>query len=337
MSGITPRIQRRILSAKINDWLSTIEDEHVRKLAAKDTIVTGGSIASMCLGDNINDFDVYFKTKETTEAVAHYYVNLFNKNNPQLCNNPKVITLVGNMGCWVDSKHVKDGVCTEDCYLHERFNALNTLTERPAIRVQSSGVVKDGEDDNTYEYFEMTDNEHGDKAFDYLTKMTVTGEEKVTSKYRPVFLSENAITLSDKLQIVIRFYGKPEEIHNNYDFVHAMSYYEHNNTKLVLKQDALESIMSKRLYYVGSLYPVCSLFRLRKFIERGWHVSGGEILKIAMQISKLDLFDIHVLKEQLTGVDAAYFHQIITALEANPGADITTEYITEIINRVFNN
>nr|MCU0343906.1 T9SS type A sorting domain-containing protein [Ignavibacterium sp.] len=45
-------------------------------------------------------------------------------------------------------------------------------------------------------------------------------------KYRPVFISENAITLSDKVQLVIRFYGTPAEIHDNYDYAHCMCYFD---------------------------------------------------------------------------------------------------------------
>src|SRR3546814_1364029 len=43
--------------------------------------------------------------------------------------------------------------------------------------------------------------------------------------YRPVFMSTNAITLSDKIQIVLRFYGEADAIHENYDFVHCTNYW----------------------------------------------------------------------------------------------------------------
>src|SRR3546814_2013322 len=43
--------------------------------------------------------------------------------------------------------------------------------------------------------------------------------------YRPVFVSTNAITLSDKIQIVLRFYGEADAIHENYDFVHCTNYW----------------------------------------------------------------------------------------------------------------
>lgn len=57
------------------------------------------------------------------------------------------------------------------------------------------------------------------------------------------------------------------------------------------------------------------------------------MLKIGWDISKLNLNDIDVLKDQLVGVDAAYFHQMLSILENNK--DIDRTYLFEIINRVF--
>src|SRR3546814_17023564 len=125
--------------------------------------------------------------------------------------------------------------------------------------------------------------------------------------YRPVFMSTNAITLSDKIQIVLRFYGEADAIHENYDFVHCTNYWTSKDANLTLRQPALESLLCKELRYVGSKYPVCSVIRLRKFIRRGWVINAGQILKMMMQVSELDLTNPAVLQDQLTGVDSAYF------------------------------
>jgi hypothetical protein len=150
----------------------------------------------------------------------------------------------------------------------------------------------------------------------------VTDKNKKGS-YRPVFLSENAITLSDKVQLVVRFYGEPSQLHENYDYAHAMCYYKYATDELSCPQEALECMLSKTLIYKGSLYPLASIFRLRKFIARGWRISAGQMLKIMFQISKLDFSDSKVLYEQLIGVDQAYMHQLIRALEnREPGTRI---------------
>lgn len=158
-------------------------------------------------------------------------------------------------------------------------------------------------------------------------------------KYRPVFLSANAITLSDKVQLVIRFHGEPEEVHKNYDFVHCTNYWQSKGKKLVLNQPALESILAKTLYYQGSLYPLCSVIRTRKFIKRGWHINAGQFLKMLFQVSELNLTDLTVLEEQLTGVDALYFYQVIDYCkqkqEKDPTFKITPPYLASIIDKIF--
>ena len=119
------------------------------------------------------------------------------------------------------------------------------------------------------------------------------------------------------------------------DFVHCTNYWTSWNNELVLNPAALESILSKELRYVGSKYPICSLVRLRKFIARGWRINAGQILKMAMQVSELDLTDIDVLEDQLTGVDTSYFVQLIKGLRDKDPDKVDHAYLVEIIDRMF--
>jgi hypothetical protein len=153
--------------------------------------------------------------------------------------------------------------------------------------------------------------------------------------YRPVFMSTNAITLSNRVQIIVRFYGEPDQIHENYDFVHCTNYWSSWDDTLTLRQPALEALLAKELRYIGSKYPVCSIIRLRKFIKRGWTINAGQILKAVMQISELDLTDPKVLEDQLTGVDSAYFMQLMTKLRENDPEKVNAAYLVEIIDRMF--
>lgn len=300
MNGMQNKTIKKVLGEKLEEWLHTIDDFEVQSAARKDVIVTGGSIVSMIMGDKINDYDVYFRTKETTKLVAQYYVDKFKQQNPQ----GNVIPLV------------KEEKLT---------NILDEEEDRIVIWVKSVGVASS----NDYTVRE-DDTEEPEEQIEELDE----GE-----KYRPVFLSENAITLSHKVQLITRFYGEPDQIHRNFDFVHACCYYDHTKNKLETPVEALRAMQSMTLKYRGSLYPVCSLFRLRKFISRGWKISAGEILKIAMQISRINLQDRSVLKEQLTGVDALYFNMLIEALKDAPldeNDNLSTEYIIEVIERIFN-
>jgi hypothetical protein len=148
-------------------------------------------------------------------------------------------------------------------------------------------------------------------------------------------MSTNAITLSDKIQIVLRFYGEPDEIHKNYDFVHCTNYWSSWDHKLTLHPAALEALLSRELRYVGSKYPICSVFRLRKFIHRGWQINAGQILKMCLQISQLDLGDVRVLEDQLTGVDVAYFVELVEKLKEKDPEKVNSAYLVEILDRMF--
>lgn len=164
-----------------------------------------------------------------------------------------------------------------------------------------------------------------------------TKEEK--PKYRPRFFSTNAISLSDKIQIVIRFYGSVDEIHTNYDFVHCTCSYDYSENSVNLPSRALEAIINKELFYVGSKYPLCSIIRARKFIERGWHINAGQYLKMCLQLNELDLKDLDVFKDQLTGVDSLYFEQAIKNIkerqEKEPDFKPDNTYLFDIINKIF--
>lgn len=309
---------KAVLRKKIDEWLESIEDPEVRALAAKDTIVTGGSIASMLLKEPVNDFDLYFRTKETAQRVAAYYVDRFK------------IKKKSGIECkiWVES--------TED---------------RVRIVVKSAGIASEAGTNKPYEYFEgsvvaenagayvgdvMDDpGEIQDMYEETEQAALATGDAPAEPKYRPVFLSTNAITLSNKIQIVLRFFGEPDQIHANYDFVHCTNCWSSWDNELVLRPKALEALLAKELLYVGSKYPVCSVFRLRKFINRGWTINAGQILKMIMQVSALDLTDHAVLQDQLTGVDCAYFLEVIGKLKEKDPEKVNSAYLVEIIDRMF--
>jgi len=306
---------KAILRKKIDNWLLSIEDEAVKKLAAENTIVTGGAIASMLLKEDVNDFDIYFRTHEAALAVAKYYVARFD------CKN-------------------KHGIAVPVMVQYD--------DSRIQVVVKSAGIASEDGAAAPYEYFEGRSDEAADAYVGEV--MSDPGEIADTHDeieaaalatddgkpaYRPIFLSTNAITLSHKMQIVLRFFGKPDEIHENYDFVHCTNYWTSWDGELTLRQAALESLLARELRYVGSKYPVCSVIRLRKFIRRNWSINAGQMLKMMMQISALDLTDHAVLQDQLTGVDAAYFVQLVSKLKEKDADKVNAAYLVEIIDRMF--
>ena len=110
-------------------------------------------------------------------------------------------------------------------------------------------------------------------------------------------------------------------------------------TSLNFRARALESIINKELYYVGSKYPLCSIIRTRKFIARGWTINAGQYVKMALQLNQFNLLDLNVFADQLVGVDSAYFSNAIAQIkerqEKEPDFKVDSTYLFEVINRIF--
>ncbi len=330
---------KKHLNSKLKDWLASIEDETVKKTIKENTIITGGAMVSLLTGETIHDYDVYFRTKEACVTVAKYYVEQWNKLNP----GDKVASLVVE-----DDKTEMMKVIDHpgQPFSEENSKEIGVLIPgRVKVWIQSEGIAGE-EKSETENGRMMPENELPFPPIDDSKEKTdedIALEEDKDSedkpKYRPVFLSSNAITLSDKIQVVTRFYGEIEDIHKNYDFAHCTCSWTSWDNEVQLPPKALECIINKELYYVGSKYPLCSIIRTRKYLERGYHINAGQYVKMAFQLNELDLNDINVLEEQLTGVDQTYFSMLITALqnkaESTGNSKVDSSYAIEVINRMF--
>lgn len=312
------RIANLMICRHFNQWIETIDDPKVRKMIEAGTILTGGAIVTLLTENKVNDFDFYFRDKATAEAVARYYVEKFKANPPaRFASGGKVELYVQ-----VDADRVR-------------------------IIAKSAGIVGETASQKPYAYFEGDANPENQDAYieaaagaaeesaEILTESKKAEAEKDKPKFRPLWLTENAISLSNRTQLVIRFYGEPSEIHENYDFAHCTNYWTSWERRVVLNAVALECILSRELRYIGSKYPICSMFRVRKFIQRGWTITAGQMLKIVWQIKSLDLTKFEVLHDQLTVVDVAYFHQLVNALHQHDPSKVDETYLMTLLDRVL--
>ena len=351
----------KVLDAKLKEFAASITDETVRGLVLRNTIVTGGSIANMLVGEPVNDYDMYFTDKETVLAVANYYCEVARK--AKVANmftlhidSPEVQSIlkanVPDLHRKVNEE-IKHREIVEDLTLSyedaaEEFNCLREFhgfnsggvplswrlirsiyetfefDEEDRVKIYSSGswgvngIIEDVD-------------HHSIDSQDFL--------DEEDGKYEVKFISANAITLSDKTQLIIRFYGDAAEIHKNFDYVHATSYWTSKEKRVITNTEALESLLSKHLIYRGSKYPLASIFRARKFIYRGWRIDAGQYLKMVFQLNDMDLTDPYTLEEQLTGVDLLYFNEIINNLKQHQMRDENFSYGTEemikIVEKIF--
>lgn len=415
--GLSDEAIEGVISRKVNDWLAHIDDKELREFIKDKIIVAGGSVASLLMGQKVNDFDVYFTTRDAAIRVAYYYLNRFAKNpspsyqqspvqmwvevrmsdtdfghrgRPVEVDDKGVMYLARRKSCPGDEVTFVDGPGHPPAHADDHEWMAKFHTGRVNIVVKSAGAACDTGDDGKYQYFETLPDPNYAIAYaqkvtaplekdtelalasqlcdmdeppedidvediDHLTELAeaVAKEElppktpgcnaKIMNKYRPVFLSSNAITLSDGVQIVIRFYGQPNEIIKNFDFVHTTCWWASGmdergrRGKVTYNLPALRSMQSYKLKYIGSRYPLCSLVRTRKFADRGWKVAASVFIKAMWQCTRLDWNNYVTWEDQLTGMDAAYFNQVLEILRADKRAGKTIDgtYVVELIDRMM--
>ena len=358
---------QRVIREKLNVYMESITDRDLVDIMKKDILVTGGSIASMLLNEEIKDYDVYFRTRETTLAVAEYYCKVARDEKiadmwvlhkdmqfVQDCLKVDIDWVTEVVKSSIKAQNDNTGqvdVDEEDLTIDSPLEAFPLFSGLNAIHKFEGHHISLRIIHNIYNTFKNDIDRIKSYSFgsfgvngndikvDPNKIDTQDFDDEENGKYEIKFISANAITLSDKVQLVTRFYGEPSEIHKNFDFVHAMGVYDYHDNTLTTNIEQLESLLSKSLVYKGSLYPLASIFRARKFIQRGWSIDAGQYLKMAFQLNDMDLLDPYTLEEQLTGVDLLYFYQIISDLKykqlTNDDFKPSTDYFIEIIERIF--
>jgi hypothetical protein len=341
---------RKHLSRRIDNWANSILDVDVANAIRKDAVITGGAIVSLLLGESPNDYDVYFKSFHTTYKVAKYYADKWNKDH----SSSEVLIIVEDNYKSVDCCVVEQAL-RED---NPMPLGLSGMPLRVTAFIQSRGVVSDGSAvDDPSEPVEPILNDdsisypstepEGENTQTLINASGVNPQvaedkqaEQDAGTYRPRYISSNAMSLTDKLQVVLRFYGPVDKIHENYDYEHCKGVYDYSKNEVTVSVDTLECILNKELRYNGSKYPLCSIIRSRKFIERGWKINAGQYLKMCLDLNELNLRDFNVFRDQITGVDSHYFTQVIDGIKKRKEEDETFNpdnyYLFEVINKIFN-
>ena len=321
--GMRFRSIKRTIRKKLDSWLASIDNEELRNYLRKNVIVSGGAIATMAIGEGVNDYDIYFRTKDATREAAIYYSKKF---------TPGASAVGRDLTPVVKSYRIP--------------NLKGASEERVVFYIASAGAVAASQE--PYQFFESRPDwslSSYVESLDSAAEASAEEPEDVypsiasarAGDYSPVFFSNNAVTLNNDVQVVIRFFGEPHEIHENYDFAHCMGYYDYATDELYLAPETMQCLLERTLVYKGSLYPLCTLLRLRKFLARGWRIDAGEMLKIASNVAMVDFNNPQQLQEQLMGVDAAYMSQFIIALRKamKEGKKITPTYFAELIDLCY--
>ena len=332
-------MKARQIDKVIYEKVAALAEAHppIKQVLLKNSIVTGGCIASMLLKEKVNDYDIYFDSLPALVAVMQYFGG---KTGAQYLVAFEAGTTLPQEGLirFVASRSANTSKAIEE--------VTGIVPEEDDYDASSEEIPLPPSDSDTWYglYSNINNLSHCDNV-QYITLFyqscgywSASDEDKKKAEKDGLshtirFASSNAITLSDKVQLVFRFFGPPDEIHKNYDFVHATNYWT-AKTGLVTNTEALEAILARELIYKGSRFPLASIFRTRKFIQRGWTIHIANYVKMAFQLNEMNLCDLHVLREQLTGVDAAYLNQLIMQCE-RAHEPITSSYVCELVDKLL--
>lgn len=153
--------------------------------------------------------------------------------------------------------------------------------------------------------------------------------KKITNKlisrdYEVVFETPVALTFRIHgllFQVIFKVTGEPEQIINGFDFTVCAGAYDFKSDKFILHDDFLRDLAQRKLYYIGSAYPIASMVRVRKFLNKGFDIPGTEIIKLSLDIHNLKIETMQDLKDQLYGIDAVILSEFLEKIEGNSQFD----------------
>lgn len=154
----------------------------------------------------------------------------------------------------------------------------------------------------------------------------------------PPFTSINATTYKRKsgrnvfvAQLITKFTGDPDKIHDFFDFTVTQASYDFELAEFVFGSRFFADLAKRRLVFLGkSHYPICALYRTKKYQERGFYLPGVTLMHIGLSITRLKISNYGQLKEQLMGIDTAYLQGFLEKYEDS----IPLDY-AEFLERVF--
>ena len=107
-----------------------------------------------------------------------------------------------------------------------------------------------------------------------------------THRGKLLIVTNNAISIDKKFQIVTAWVGTPQEVIGEFDFKHNMFYVHNNGVEALVCWSYLEE---KKLYYNEKrARDICgTIIRVKKFVERGFAITNKEMSKMLLKLHEV--------------------------------------------------
>jgi|SRR5579872_2518407 len=118
-----------------------------------------------------------------------------------------------------------------------------------------------------------------------------------------------------RVQLIKCVLRTPAEVLEGFDFTICQGGLDWNDG-FIFGKDFFQHLAQRRLVFnIKAEYPICSLYRLRKFIKRGFHFSGIEAIKLGLRIQALQIDTYADLRKQLMGIDTMFLRDLTDSLK----------------------
>ena len=187
----------------------------------------------------------------------------------------------------------------------------------------------------------------GEYISDYDLYFDTKEDLKVMQKYldenfKVAFTSPNAISYK-KDKICIQLIVMPELIGlgcdgllAGFDFTVCMGAFSMKEDRFYHDEDFLIDLSEKRLIFnIKAKYPIASMYRVLKYIKKGYKISGLEIVKISLSIHNLKMETYRDLRQQLMGIDTLFLKELTDNLLSPDKENL--EYDFDGFVDIFNN
>jgi hypothetical protein len=145
--------------------------------------------------------------------------------------------------------------------------------------------------------------------------------DTVFTPIEPRFASANALSYSKNdvyIQLIKKFHLPVLEMLGRFDFSVCMCAYNPRTGQFIMSENFLSHLSMRTVCYnVNSDSPINSLWRVKKYILKGFHFSAYELIKLALKIHSLKMETFADLKEQLDGIDTALLKEVTDTLLKN--------------------
>jgi hypothetical protein len=118
-----------------------------------------------------------------------------------------------------------------------------------------------------------------------------------------------------RVQLVKVLTRTPAEVISSFDFTVCQAAFDLDDG-FIFGEDFFRHLAQRRLVFnINAQYPICSLYRARKFIKRGFSLSGIEAIKLGLCIHSLEINTYADLRKQLMGIDTLFLKDLTDSLK----------------------